>query len=70
MKLVGREFNSQEYIILFYFPFVFLESNWGHARTLILHGDVPNPRALVTALKGFISDYSFHHPKILKGLLS
>ena len=29
MKLVGREFNSQEYIILFYFPFVFLESNWG-----------------------------------------
>ena len=29
MKLVGREFNSQEYIILFYFPFDFLESNWG-----------------------------------------
>lgn len=70
MKLVGREFNSQEYIILFYFSFDFLEkSNWGSC-SCILHRDVPDLRALVTALKGFTSDYRFHHPKILKGLLS
>ena len=35
-----------------------------------LQGDVPDPRALVTALKGFTSDYRLNHPKILKGLLS